>query len=203
MASFTPSLASPAYQSRHFTVVTDAAASGPVRYGLRAMSAEQMVCSLQARTLEWCLDRLLEESAFAAQQLRCGGRCLLPVGARHVLVREGPAEQSLFTLAEALLREKGQDYDETLLAAVPSYAVWNGYSVTSVTSVTSVASVAQQVPSPRSAVDFESLSRFMLLSRRALRNRLKRMPSITGFERWKNAFVKNLATFSFLQCFFK
>lgn len=153
VASSTPSLGSPAYQSRHFTVVTDAAASAPVRYGLRAMSAEQMVCSLQARTLEWCLDCLLEESAFAAQHLRCSGRGLLPVGARHVLVREGPAEQSLLTLAEALLREKGQDYDEALLAAVPSYAAWNGFSV---------ASVAQQVPSPRSAVDFESLSRFML-----------------------------------------
>lgn len=33
--------------------------------------------------------------------------------------------------------------------------------------------------------------------------RMKRMPSVSDYECWKSAFVKNLASFSFLQRFFK
>lgn len=33
--------------------------------------------------------------------------------------------------------------------------------------------------------------------------RMKRMPSVSDYECWKSAFVKNLASFSFLQRLFK
>lgn len=189
VASFTPPLHSPSYQSRHFAVMTDGSvasvASARLRYGLHEMSEEQMVCSLHARVLECCLDFLMAEAPVARQHLHCSSKCLLPVGAMHVLMREKPTDQSLFTLAEALLCEKGLDYDEALLEAVPNYAAWNGNG------------------EPRSAVDFESLARFMWWRGKRITSRMKRMPSITAFERWKNVFVKNLAVFSFLQCFFK
>ena len=153
VTSFTPLLENPSYQSRHFAVATDAdaglVAGSRLHYALHEMSEERMLCSLHARVMESCLDNLLEETPLAHQHLHCSTRFLLPMGATHVLVRERPADQSLFTLVDALLRDKGQDYNEVLFASVPNYVAWNRHED------------SQATVYPRSAVDFELLTQLM------------------------------------------